>query len=213
MKNKRDGNSRKKRGSRKGWLKEDKPYYLIVTDTDATEKNFFTRFRENLPDDVKNKVTIKVVDSIKTENLIDKCMELLRNSPQVRQACIVFDRDEVANFDQMIRTAKKKGILVAWSNPCFEIWLFAYFNKMPNIERSKVCCSDFGNLFKEKTGMEYKKGAKKIYDLLIKYGDEKQAIEIATQRYNQKKKDYKLPSQMTACTTVHELIKKILGNS
>ncbi len=31
---------------------------------------------------------------------------------------IVFDCDEIKDFDEIVREAEKKGIGVGWSNPC-----------------------------------------------------------------------------------------------
>ncbi|WP_201861423.1 RloB family protein [Microvirga soli] len=40
----------------------------------------------------------------------------------------VFDRDEHPHFDQALRVCEGKGINVARSNPCFEIWLILHFD-------------------------------------------------------------------------------------
>ena len=70
---------------------------------------------------------------------------------------IVFDRDQVIGFDEIISEAEKKGIQVGWSNPCFEIWMYAYFGAMPAIQDSWTCCSDVGRIlrtFKIKKNVE-----------------------------------------------------------
>lgn len=36
-------------------------YYLVVTDTEATERCFFNGLHDSLPEDVKKKLVIKVV--------------------------------------------------------------------------------------------------------------------------------------------------------
>ena len=65
--------------------------------------------------------------------MIDKCLELTAYEAQYRIPWIVFDRDQVIEFDQIIAEAEKKDIQVGWSNPCFEIWMYAYFGAMPVI--------------------------------------------------------------------------------
>ena len=45
-------------------------YYLIVTDTEATERCYFTGLHQALPEDVRNKLVIKVVET-KTRTMID----------------------------------------------------------------------------------------------------------------------------------------------
>ena len=84
--------------------------------------------------------------------MIDKCLELTAYDAQYRIPWIVFDRDQVQGFDDIIAEAVSKGIQVGWSNPCFEIWMYAYFGAMPAIRDSWTCCSDFGRVYETKTG-------------------------------------------------------------
>lgn len=50
-------------------------YYLIVTDTEATERCFFNGLHQVLLENVRSKLVIKVVET-KTRTMIDKCLEL-----------------------------------------------------------------------------------------------------------------------------------------
>lgn len=45
-----------------------------------------------------------------------------RNKSQYRIPWIVFDRDRVKDFDEIIKTAGRSGVGAGWSNPCFEIF-------------------------------------------------------------------------------------------
>jgi hypothetical protein len=65
----RTGN-RKTREQRKQFKVPELGYYMIVTDTEATERCFFTGLHQALPEDVKNKLVIKVVET--------KCKGLMR---------------------------------------------------------------------------------------------------------------------------------------
>ncbi len=192
-------------------------YYLVVTDTKATERCYFTGLYNSLPDNVKERLVIKVVET-KTQNLIQKCMEMTAYESQYRIPWIVFDRDLVQNFDEIISDAKKTGINVGWSNPCFEIWMYAYFGSMPSIQESWVCCSKFGELYKSKTGHNYAKSDADMYKRLCKFGDEDRALKLAEEKYEQCIKEGKqLASKMFPATTVHELVgeirrKAILGD-
>ena len=151
----RTGN-RKTRDQRKRFKVPELGYYLIVTDTEATERCFFNGLHQALPEDVRNKLVIKVIET-KTRTMIDKCLELTVYDAQYRIPWIVFDRDQVQGFDEIIKEAEDKGIQVGWSNPCFEIWLYAYFGSMPAIQDSWICCSDFGRVYENKTGQKYSK--------------------------------------------------------
>ena len=102
-------------------------YYLVITDTEATERNYFTGLHDSLPKKIQNKLVIKVVET-KTQNMIQKCLDLTAYDAQYRIPWIVFDRDQVPNFDEIVSEAKSAGIQVGWSNPCFEIWMYAYLS-------------------------------------------------------------------------------------
>ena len=184
-------------------------YYLIVTDASGTEPNYFYGLHESLDASIKDKIVIKVVEA-RTQNLIQKCLELTAYEAQYRIPWIVFDRDQVVNFDSIIEQAKSNNINVGWSNPCFEIWMFAYCGNMPKIIESQLCCSKFGTEFKKRTGNEYEKNDRDIYKKLKKYGDEEKAISVAQQRYEQYiKEGYLQPSKMLGCSTLYMLVSEI----
>lgn len=186
-------------------------YYLIVTDTEGTEQCFFDGLQNSLPAEIQGKLVIKVVET-KTANLIDKCLEYTAYEAQYRMPWIVFDRDKVPNFDAIIIEAGKWGINVGWSNPCFEIWMFAYYGNMPVIPESWTCCSKFAELYKRKTGQEYDKADKDLYRRIAETGDEEKALQIAPRKYEECiRNGYTIPSEMCPCTTVHELVGEIKG--
>lgn len=206
--NDRTGN-RKTREQREKKRLPEMGYYLVVTDTEATERCFFNGLHDSLPDSVKQKLVIKVVET-KTQNLIQKCREMTAYEAQYRIPWIVFDRDQVPNFDEIIKEASGSDIHVGWSNPCFEIWMFTYFGSMPAINESWTCCSKFGELYEKRTGQKYSKAASDMYQRLTENGDESAAITLAQRKYDQCiRNGYNIPSQMCPCTTVHELVKEI----
>lgn len=206
--NERTGN-RKTREQRKKIRIPELGYYLIVTDTEATERCYFNGLRDSLPADIQGKLVISVIET-KTRDMIDKCMELTAYEAQYRMPWIVFDRDQVKEFDAIIREAKEKGIGVGWSNPCFEIWLCAYFGSMPALRESWTCCSEFGKVYESRTGQKYSKADSGMYSRICKNGDEEKAIRIAQQKLEQCIRDGKVkPSEMWPCTTVHELVGEI----
>ena len=209
MEKKDRAGNRKTRDQRKQFKVPELGYYLIVTDTEATERCFFTGLHQTLPENVRNKLVIKVVET-KTRTMIDKCLELTAYDAQYRIPWIVFDRDQVLGFDDIIAEAASKGIQVGWSNPCFEIWMYAYFGSMPAIQDSWTCCSEFGRVYETKTGQKYSKADEQMYSKICKAGDEEKALQIAQQKMEQCRREEKTnPSQMCPCTTVHELVGEI----
>jgi hypothetical protein len=144
--------------------------------------------------------------------LVSSAIDELQSSPNYAQPCIVFDRDRVRNFDRIIEEAHNKKIEVGWSNPCFEIWFFAYFGKMPYLETSVECCKKFSVLFESKCGSVYKKSDPSIYDKLESHGDIDLAIANAKRHHQELMKRSNgedKPSIMVSCTSIYRLIEEI----
>lgn len=184
-------------------------YYIVVTDTKETEKNYLQGLRDAIPPCLRNKLVIKVFHA-PTEDLIDKCKDLVGRDPQYRMPWIVFDRDRVTDFDEIIARAQKEGFHVGWSNPCIEIWFHAHFGKMPSFIDSIRCCESFARKYRQHTGMEYDKADPSILDKLRQYGDEPKAIQVASRRMKQwDESGESRPSKMCPCTALFELIEEI----
>lgn len=120
-------------------------YYLIITDTEATEKNYFEGLKEKIPEVFNDKIVIKVIKlkRIKLENIVKDVKNLIGYDPQFRIPWIIIDKDENNDFDAIINVAAKNDINVGWSNPCIEIWFHAYFEDIPIQFNSQQCCSSF----------------------------------------------------------------------
>ena len=94
---------------------------LIVTDTKETEQNYMIGLRDSIPKELQGKLVIKVC-KVKTVELVSEALNMASLQPQYGEPWIVFDRDQVKDFDKIITTALENGIHVGWSNPCIEIW-------------------------------------------------------------------------------------------
>lgn len=186
-------------------------YYLIVTDTKETERNYFEGLRDSLSSEIKNHLVIKVKEAKTTYKLIETTETLVNNSSQYCIPWIVFDKDQVKDFDNLIKEAEAQGIHVGWSSPCFEIWFFAYFGQMPVFNSSQECWKKFKEHLNKNFNKEYQKNNDNIYKLLVTYGDSKIAIEAAEKRYiNDFTNSGKKPSETNAVTAVFILVKEIL---
>ena len=184
-------------------------YYIIVTDTKETEQNYINGLKRSIPKEYQDRLVIKVIKT-STCNLVSDALNEFTNNAQYGEPWILFDRDQVKNFDDIIREAEIHSINVAWTNPCLEEWFYAYFGSMPNTQDSVKCCEAFSAIFRRKTGQEYKKSDEKIYEKLNMYGDEKLAINIASIKYRSNiSAGHVKPSQMNPCTTLHLLISEI----
>ena len=186
-------------------------YYFIVTDTKETEQNYMLGLRDSIPKELQGKLVIKVCKA-KTVDLVSEAINMSSLQPQYGEPWIVFDRDQVKDFDQILSAALEKGINVGWSNPCIEIWFSTYFGAMPSCQDSVSCCNGFAREFTQVTGIKYDKADPAIYQKLCRYGDEKQAVEIAQRRLTEHIRNCtNKPSEMCPCTTVHTFIKEITG--
>lgn len=206
---KKDHNGFRKRRNQRQLRRPSLGYYVIATDTVGTEKIYFDGLRNHLPQDFRRNLVIKTFET-RTQNLIEVCLKELAADPQYRQGWIVFDRDEVPDFDEIIENAESAGIHCGWSNPCFEIWLYAYYGKMPNASDSQRCWKDFGKEYEKHTGQKYAKTDDRLYERLILTGDEGGAIALAGQKLKQCIREGEtVPSGMRPCTTVFKLVREI----
>jgi len=184
-------------------------YYLIVTDTEETEKNYFEGLKKSIPPEMRDRIVIKVEKAKTTYNLVERTIELCSAQAQQRIPWIVFDRDQVKDFDGIIREAERNDIHAGWSNPCFEIWMFAYFGEMPNISDSVTCCSRFADRFEKATGQPYHKNDEDVYRKIVQYGDFDTAFRLAERSLARALKEGKKPSEAFPACTVHYLVKEI----
>ena len=187
----------------------DLGYYIIVTDAKETEKNYLYGLRDSLPKGLQGRIVIKV-STAKTDELVDSCKSQASLEPQYGEPWIVFDRDRVTRFDEIIQKARKEGIKVGWSNPCIETWFDAYFGQMHSYQESKQCWYRFAETYERQTGLEYSKSDERIYEVLNRCGDEKKAIDIAENRLRTHfESGVNKPSEMVPATTLHHLVDEI----
>lgn len=184
-------------------------YYFIVTDTKETEQNYMFGLRNSIPPELQGKLVIKVVKT-KTKNLVKEALNLASLNPQYGEIWIIFDRDQVQNFDEIISEAITKGINVGWTNPCIEEWFSAYFGAMPTYANSVSCCNGFEQIFERNAHQKYVKSDLAIYEKLNRFGNEEKAIRIATQKMHDHRIQGKYkPSEQIPGTTVHLLVDEI----
>ena len=184
-------------------------YYFIVTDTKETEQNYMFGLRNSIPPELQGKLVIKVVKT-KTKNLVEEALNLASLNPQYGEIWIIFDRDQVQNFDDIISEAITKGINIGWTNPCIEEWFSAYFGAMPTYANSVSCCNGFEQIFERNAHQKYVKSDLAIYEKLNRFGNEEKAIRIATQKMHDHRIQGKYkPSEQIPGTTVHLFVDEI----
>ncbi|MEG0270861.1 MAG: RloB family protein [Clostridia bacterium] len=171
-------------------------YYLIITDTNKTEENYLLGLRDSIPHHLQGKLVIKVRKTA-TQELVNEALDQASIQPQYCEPWIVFDRDQVTDFDKIISQAQKNEVHVGWSNPCIEIWFHAYWHTMPVYSGSVACCSGFAREYQKQTGQKYEKANPSIYAKLCEFGNEDAAIQLASSKLDQHKQNCKQkPSEM-----------------
>jgi hypothetical protein len=79
----------------------------------------------------------------------------------------------------VVKRCRQKGISVALSNPCFELWLLLHFADFP--AESRLTCVQIGELIRAKT-VTYNKT--KVFNLPITQSRVSEAIGRARERFN-----------------------------
>ena len=207
----RAGGNPRKQGCRRELFEN----ILIVTDGEKTETNYFQGLKNSFPEAVRNKISIKILDKLNTQELVRRALKAQREDPREREIWIVFDKDNRPDdVDRIISSAKKHSINVAWSNPCIEIFFHAYYGRMPNNTDAKQCISAFSTDFQKATKKEYSKNDKDIYSLLCHSGDEKRALELSKNKLEQSMNQAKIrkPSAYCPGSTLHNIVSKITSH-
>ena len=206
--NKRNG-KRKTREKRFNRRVPDLGFYIVGTDTTGTERVYLNGLRDSIDHKYKDRLIIKVKET-SNQNMVKDVLGFASMHPQYAEPWIVFDKDKNIDFDKIIKEAIESGVHVAWSNPCIEIWLHAYFGSMPSCRDSVDCVHNFKTKFLSVLGHEYNKADKDLYQKLFKNGDEDGAIKIAKNRMGAHVNNgNKTPSDMVACTNLHSLVDEI----
>ncbi len=206
-KNNRKGNIGKR--EKRKLVKYKLGYHLIVVDTQKTERIYIEGLKKSLPDCDRDNIKIVFIQT-RTQDMINKCIEKMNYNSNISDAWLVFDRDEVDKFDSIIQEAENNGINVAWSNPCFEIWLHSYFGKLPTSNDSQQCIQKFKDIYNKSVGKKYTKTNNDLYEKLNQFGDEKKAITIHRKKHSDyKTDDVKNPSKMNICSTMYLLVESL----
>ena len=200
--------------ARKKEIRDPKPSaILIVTEGTKTEPLYFQgivdyislKYGKNI--DIRStKFDIKG-KGLGTLSLVNEAIAMVNHANrQYKQCWIVFDKDDYLDFDEAISLAKSYDFNVAWSNSCFEYWLFLHF-KLDQTARSPEEWKKRVDLEFKGNGLatdNYDKNNPYIAKLAITDDYLKKAVKNAS--YIEKQQEQISPSKQNPCTTVHHLI-------
>ncbi|MFA6587863.1 MAG: RloB family protein [Patescibacteria group bacterium] len=194
-----------------------KPYKKIYIFTEGikTEVNYFESKRKEIEQEIRRKnITIKITgmgkNTISLFNFVINFINEQNIDLNTDECWIVFDKDNYnANFDGAINKALAKGLKVAYSNACFELWYLLHFCYMDSAIDQKEYPQKLTDHLRNSAGdkkIEYSKNSENIY-FLIK-DKESDAIKNAKKllsTYGNKKSF----SKNNPSTTVHLLVENL----
>lgn len=191
-------------------LRPPKARFTLVCEGRNTEPHYFAALRGIYPN------TLMDIDIIPgagvPQTIATKSIELaLQREHQAKngdsfeerdQIWAVFDRDAHPNFDDAVNRCENKGVRVARSNPCFEVWLILHYEDYNRPDNRHQAQKHFSTLC---LGYD-RRGAKTLnFSDLIKSAGAA-CSRAATQLLNREQEgnSFGPPS-----TTVHELISEL----
>lgn len=131
---------------RKKQTRAKRKRHLIVSNGKVTETEYFTFLINEM--DVRGSVRyrhidgdpLKVAKQVSRELESDKKAGKAGEIEELSSAWIVVDTDEFRNLSAAEREAKFKGVRLAISNPCFEVWLIDHVSPCPETFASTPQC-------------------------------------------------------------------------
>ena len=206
---------RAKLEERKKELKTPTPNsFLIVSEGTKTEPLYFDGLAKYINEKYGNGIDVEkpLIETCGegkcTVSLVEETSKIVsRSKTMYSQVWVVFDKDDFGDFDEAIELAEKSGYHVGWSNQSFEYWIFLHFNYSDAALHRDDWVTKLDAIFKEYKINEngYEKNNPEIFNLVIKYGSLKSAIQSAS-RVNKNYNSTQKPSQCDSCTKVHELV-------
>lgn len=205
---------------RKVDTKKIRLYYLIVTEGEKTEPNYFEALKHDLPKGVLTNVRIDIEGTGRnTESLLDEAVRLREEyskntTLKVDRLWIVFDRDSFPanDFNNAINRAPSLSINCAWSNEAFELWYLLHFHFYNSASsRTQYQALIEGNLrpFLGQ-GWVYRKNSPDMYRILKQHGNIEAAIRNA-KRLEQTLAGRRDFAEHNPCTLVYKLVEELLS--
>jgi hypothetical protein len=198
------------RSSVKRKLREIKVFFLIVCEGEKTEPNYFEKFKRKFGN------VIFEIDcegkGYNTLRVIEEAIKIRDKNQKYNRVWAVFDKDGFSenDFNSAIQKAKVNNIGCAWSNEAFELWYLLHFQyRNTSMSREDYKKTIENEINKKTSGFVYKKNSTEMYEILIKYGNQTQAIKNAeklSHQYNNQSFANHNPR-----TQVYELVKQLIG--
>lgn len=190
--------------------------YLIMCEGKETEPNYFNGLKQLINSKYGDKVDV-LIPGISVKGTGKNTVDLVNYTERfVNQAgkkygkvWIVFDKDDYKDvqFNQAIKRATDASYNVAWSNPCFELWLLLHLKSAINyIEKDKIL-NELDKEFKRNNLGNYHKNDKDVFNKVTKNGNLNKAI-TNSKKLVERFKDKK-PSESNPMTNVYKIVEDL----
>lgn len=214
---------KKRRGDRKKRQHEYKNSkansFLIVTEGKKTEPLYFEGIKKLIKEKIGGVVEVVEVPDIdiygkgcSTEKLIEVTEKLVKDAKIFYQnVWVVFDKDDFEDFNQAIKNGEEKGYKIAWSNECFEYWLYLHFCYSDSAVNRHDWNKKLDKIFNE-YGLgdgTYHKNYEDIYKIVNTFDGVNTAIKNAKRRMSEFRKGIDKPSDYNPGTTVYILVEEL----
>jgi len=189
--------------------------HLIVSEGVKTEVNYFNGFKEEINRKFEGTVASYTIDihgaGKETIRIVEEIEEIRRRSPNIYEHLwAVFDKDDFPanHFDNAIKMAEARGIQVAWSNECIELWFLLHFSYLNTAISREAYYTKLSAELKKRGGpANYEKANPILYELLKPY----QSKAIANAKKLRQNANPNLPpSKQNPCTTVDDLVCQLI---
>lgn len=164
--------------------KQERRYFLIVSEGIRTEPMYFKYWSKKLPKNLIKSIEVHGVGD-NTINVVKKAIELRDKRrcdpvlPDYDEVWAIFDKDDFPNdrYNEAVTYAKHNGIESGHSNESFELWYLLHFEYLQaNLNRT-----DYIKKLTEYLGYKYAKNSLKVVKDIFEKGDIDQAISRARQ--------------------------------
>lgn len=197
-----------------------KPVLHIYCEGKKTEPNYLNGYLDKFVSG--NRTLIKVEKTPKNTpvQLVEEAIKSKKKFPDGDIFWVVYDRESIHKYSDELHEkacskAKAKGIRIALSNVCFEVWLLLHFQSNARSYFNYDDLRNHSDLRKEckKRGLkDYDKGEQSLFDLFT-IDEIKQARKQARRMNSQTKKSasslHTKPYQWNPYTNFHHLLHAI----
>lgn len=193
--------------------------FLIVTEGKRTEPLYFKGIQKLIKEKVGGIIDVVETPLIdihgegcSTEKLIEITEKLVKEAGIIYQNIwLVFDKDDLEDFNQAIEDAANKGYKTAWSNQSFEYWLYLHFYYSDSALHRDIWNEKLNDIFEQFQLGDgtYQKNYDEIYNLVNSFDGMNTAIKNAKRRMVSFRDGVDKPSEYDPGTTVYKLVQEL----